>query len=57
MIAHSLAWTFYASVVLAVARSAARDWRDPEEDRRIVLIAAGAFAALLAAVGVMIATV
>jgi hypothetical protein len=57
IIVHGVAWTVYAGVVMTIARCAARDWRNPGEDRRVILVTAGAFTILLAIAGVLIAVI
>lgn len=55
IVLHATVWTLYASVVANIARLAYRDWHDPEEDRVVVAVTAGAFMVLLAVVGVVLA--
>jgi hypothetical protein len=47
-------WLFWGSVAV-IARRAAKDWRNPAEDRRVTLTAAAAFAVFFAAVGLVFA--
>jgi hypothetical protein len=52
---HGTAWTLYAGCVLTIAGRFVRDWRNPDEDRRDLLIVAGLFAVLFIAAAVIIA--
>lgn len=52
---HGAWWTAYAIFVSVIAQRAVRDWRNPDENRRVTLITAGCFAAFFAVAGVLIA--